>query len=130
MNDVAVTDPGNTALPPALNVAVADGVCDPCNPAPVTKAVDVKLAADVTQVAQAIVPVLVIVPPVIGDVVATLVTVPLPTLASTKAVVASLVVLSPGLCVVAVVPFGSAGVPETFAAVPVVFWFKVGTSET
>jgi hypothetical protein len=38
----------------------------------------------------------------------------------TKAVVASLVELSVLVCVVAVVPFGSAGVPERFAAVPVV----------
>ena len=40
-----------------------------------------------------------------------------PALASTKASVAILVVLSPVVCVVAVVPFGSAGVPERFAAV-------------
>ena len=46
---------------------------------------------------------------------------------STKASVASFVVLSPAVCVVAVVPFGSAGVPLKFAAVPVVFWFHVGT---
>jgi hypothetical protein len=45
-----------------------------------------------------------------------------------NAVVASLVELSPGLCVVAVVPFGSDGVPLRFAAVPVVFWFKIGRS--
>lgn len=46
--------------------------------------------------------------------------------ASTKAVVASFVVLSPTVCVVAVVPFGNAGVPERLLAVPVVFWFHVG----
>jgi hypothetical protein len=45
-----------------------------------------------------------------------------------NAVVASLVELSPALCVVAVVPLGSAGVPLRFAAVPVVFWFRVGRS--
>jgi len=43
------------------------------------------------------------------------------TAALTKASVASLVVASPGTCVVAAVPFGSAGVPDRFAAVPVVF---------
>src|SRR5690348_12299955 len=47
---------------------------------------------------------------------------------STNASVASFVVLSAVACVVAVVPFGKAGVPDRFAAVPVVFWFKVGKS--
>ena len=42
--------------------------------------------------------------------------------------VANKVELSPGDCVVALVPFGSVGVPERLAAVPVVFWFRVGTS--
>ena len=46
--------------------------------------------------------------------------------ASTKAVVASLVLLSLFACVVAVVPLGSAGVPDTLLAVPVVFWLNVG----
>jgi hypothetical protein len=44
-----------------------------------------------------------------------------PVLAATKASVASLVVLSPAVCVVAVTPFGSAGVPERLPAVPEVF---------
>jgi hypothetical protein len=48
--------------------------------------------------------------------------------ASAYAVVASLVELSAALCVVAVVPFGKAGVPLRFAAVPEVFWFSVGKS--
>ena len=65
-------------FPLESSVAVDEGVCVPCDPAPVTMAVDVKLAAEVTHVAQAMVPVLVIVPPVIGLVVAMLVTVPLP----------------------------------------------------
>jgi hypothetical protein len=39
---------------------------------------------------------------------------------STYAVVASFVLASAWLCVVAVVPFGSAGVPERLAAVPLV----------
>jgi hypothetical protein len=47
-------------------------------------------------------------------------------LAKTKASVAIFVVLSPTVCVVAVVPFGRAGVPDRFAAVPVVFWLSVG----
>jgi hypothetical protein len=59
-------------------VAADDGVCDACNPAPVMIYVLVRDAALVTHVAQAIVPVKVIVPPVIGEVVAMLVTVPLP----------------------------------------------------
>ena len=50
---------------------------------------------------------------------------PPPAFAITKASVATLVVLSPGDWVVAVVPFGSAGVPERLAAVPVVIWFHV-----
>jgi hypothetical protein len=45
----------------------------------------------------------------------------------TNASVASLVVLSAVVCVVAVVPLGNAGVPLRLAAVPVVFWFHVGT---
>jgi hypothetical protein len=49
------------------------------------------------------------------------------TFARTNAVVASFVELSPTICVVAVVPFGRAGVPLRFEAVPVVFWFHVGT---
>ncbi len=44
----------------------------------------------------------------------------------TKASVASFVVVSPVVCVVAVTPFGKAGVPDRFAAVPVVFWLNVG----
>jgi hypothetical protein len=47
---------------------------------------------------------------------------------STYASVASFAVPSPWLCVVAVVPFGNAGVPLTLLAVPVVFWFNVGKS--
>jgi hypothetical protein len=47
-------------------------------------------------------------------------TVPVPALAMTKASVAILVVLSLTDCVVAVVPFGSAGVPERFDDVPLV----------
>jgi hypothetical protein len=46
--------------------------------------------------------------------------------AFTNASVASLAVLSPVVWVVAVVPLGNAGVPLRFAAVPVVFWLKVG----
>jgi hypothetical protein len=38
---------------------------------------------------------------------------------------ATLVELSVAACVEAVVPLGSAGVPDKFAAVPVVFWFSV-----
>jgi hypothetical protein len=49
-----------------------------CKPAPVISALFVSDATLVTQVAQAIVPVEVIVPPVIGEVVAMLVTVPFP----------------------------------------------------
>jgi hypothetical protein len=40
---------------------------------------------------------------------------------ATNASVANFVELSPALCVVAVVPLGSAGVPLKFAAVPVEF---------
>ena len=47
--------------------------------------------------------------------------------ASTYAVVASLVELSRAPCVVAVVPFGNAGVPDKFAAVPVIFEFTLAT---
>ena len=50
-----------------------------------------------------------------------------PAVATTKASVASFVVPSAVVWVVPVVPLGSAGVPERFAAVPVVFWFQVGT---
>ncbi len=46
---------------------------------------------------------------------------PLHAAASTYAVVAIFVELSLALCVVAVVPFGRAGVPERLEAVPVVF---------
>ena len=45
------------------------------------------------------------------------------TAVDTKASVASFVDESPAVCVVPVVPFGNAGVPERFAAVPVVFAF-------
>jgi hypothetical protein len=65
-------------LPEASRVLVAEGVCDAWEPAPVIRAVLVREAAEVTQVAQAIVPVVVIVPPVMGLVVAMLVTVPEP----------------------------------------------------
>jgi len=43
----------------------------------------------------------------------------------TYAVVASLVELSASDCVVAVVPLGNAGVPERFAAVPLVLFERV-----
>src|SRR5579863_5375521 len=46
----------------------------------------------------------------------------------TYAVVASFVLLSLVDCVVAVVPFGRAGVPDRLAAVPVVFWLRIGMS--
>jgi hypothetical protein len=45
----------------------------------------------------------------------------------TNPVVATFVELSPVLCVVAVVPFGNAGVPDKFAAVPVMFEFTFAT---
>ena len=48
------------------------------------------------------------------------------TAAATKASVAISEDVSPGVCVAAVVPFGSNGVPLRLAAVPVVFWFHVG----
>jgi hypothetical protein len=70
----AIDTPAST--PPELKVAVVSGVCDPCEPAPVIIAVLVSEAAEVTHVAQAIVPVVVIVPPVIGEVVAIDVTPP------------------------------------------------------
>ena len=54
----------------------AEIVDDACNPPPITTALLVSAAALVTHVGQAIVPVDVIVPPVIGEVVAILVTVP------------------------------------------------------
>jgi hypothetical protein len=47
--------------------------------------------------------------------------------ASTYDVVASFVELSCAACVVAVVPFGRAGVPDRFAAVPVIFEFTFAT---
>jgi hypothetical protein len=50
----------------------------------------------------------------------------LDTAVETKASVARSAVVSPAVCVVAVVPFGSAGVPLRLAAVPVVFWLNVG----
>ena len=78
VNVVADAVPANAKFPPALSVEVADGVWDACDPAPVIRAVLVSDAALVTQVAQAIVPLVVKVPPVIGEVVATLVTVPVP----------------------------------------------------
>lgn len=53
-------------------------VADACNPPPITKELSVRAAALVTQVGQARVPVVVMVPPVIGEVVAMLVTVPAP----------------------------------------------------
>ena len=65
-------------LPLESTVAADDGVCDAWPPPPVTMLVLTRAAAEVTQVAQAIVPVVVIVPPVIGEVVAMLVTVPVP----------------------------------------------------
>jgi len=73
-----VAVPASDRLPPEESVEVAEGVCEPCEPAPVIRAVEVSEAALVTQVAQAIVPVVVIVPPVMGEVVAMLVTVPVP----------------------------------------------------
>jgi hypothetical protein len=42
--------------------------------------------------------------------------------------VANFVVLSPTVCVVAVVPFGNAGIPLRFAAVPLVFAALFGMS--
>jgi hypothetical protein len=47
--------------------------------------------------------------------------------ASTYCVVASFVELSCAVCVVAVVPFGSTGVPDKFAAVPVMLEFTFAT---
>lgn len=72
-------------FPLLSSVVVADGVWEPCEPAPVIIAVDVKDEALVTHVAQAIVPVVVIVPPVIGDVVAIEVTLPEPELQAAPA---------------------------------------------
>ena len=70
--------PASARLPLASSVVVAEGVCDPCEPAPVIRAVLVKEAAEVTQVAHAIAPaadkvtgevaVDGIVPPVVGPV--------------------------------------------------------------
>jgi hypothetical protein len=45
-----------------------------------------------------------------------------------KAVVATFVELSPVVCVVAVVPLGSADAALSPVAVPVVFWFSTGMS--
>ena len=50
--------------------------------------------------------------------------------ACTKASFASSVVLSPFVCVVAVVPFGNAGVPDRFAAVPDVELVSAPTAST
>lgn len=75
---VTVKVPASDIFPPALSVEVADGVWEPCEPAPVISAVLVREAADVTQVAQLIVPVVVIVPPPIGELVAIEVTDPEP----------------------------------------------------
>ena len=50
---VVVTVLGKDMAPPEVNVAVADGVCEACDPAPVMSAVLVSEAALVTQVAQA-----------------------------------------------------------------------------
>ena len=75
---VAARVPAKEALPPALRVEVAEGVWDACPPPPVINAVLVKGDAFVVQVAHPIVPVVVIVPPVIGPVVAILVTDPEP----------------------------------------------------
>ena len=51
-------------------VVSAEIVEDACRPPPMTTAFEVSAAAEVTQVAQAMVPVVVMVPPVIGEVVA------------------------------------------------------------
>jgi hypothetical protein len=80
-----VAVPGIDKSPLESIVALELGVWEACEPAPVTMAVDTRDAALVTQVAQAIVPVVVIGPPVIGDVVAMLVTVPVPTLIAVHA---------------------------------------------
>jgi len=53
---VVVTVLGKDMAPPEVNVAVADGVCEACDPAPVTSAVLVREAAEVTHVAQPIAP--------------------------------------------------------------------------
>lgn len=74
--DVAASVPARERLPPELSVDVALGVCAACDPPPVITAVLVSGDALVVHVAQAIVPDPVIVPPVIGPVVAILVTVP------------------------------------------------------
>jgi hypothetical protein len=67
-------------IPAAPSVVRPVETCVACPPAPNTIALLVNAAAFVVQVAHAIVPVVVNVPPVIGDVVATLVTVPVPPL--------------------------------------------------
>jgi hypothetical protein len=81
VTDVAVAVPASARLPPEDSVEVAEGVCEACEPPPVMRAVEVSEAALVTHVAHAIVPVPVIGPPVIGLVVATLVTPPAPEVA-------------------------------------------------
>src|SRR5271168_5357935 len=51
---------------------------------------------------------------------------PAAALAMTNAFVAQLVSFSPTVPVVHLVPGGSVGVPERFAAVPVVLWLNIG----
>ena len=76
----ALNDGRPAALPCNTVVVVPReaSVCDPCEPEPTTTALAVNEADEVTQVAQAMVPVVVMVPPVMGLVVAMLVTVPVP----------------------------------------------------
>src|ERR1051326_1277084 len=61
---------GTPAALPCSTVVVVPSdpsVCDPCDPEPTMIAFAVRLAADVTQVAQPTVPVVVTVPPVKGE---------------------------------------------------------------
>lgn len=62
--------PASDIFPEASSVEEPLGVCEDWLPAPVMIAVLVKLPVEITQVAQAMVPVVVMVPPVMGDVVA------------------------------------------------------------
>jgi len=83
MSVVKTTGPnvGRPAALPCSTVTVEPGlasVCDPCDPEPTMTLFAVSDAALVTQVGQAIVPVVVMVPPVSGELMVRLVTVPEP----------------------------------------------------
>src|SRR6266481_8422337 len=87
-------------LPLESTVALLEGVCEACDPAPVIMSVLVRELAAVTHVAQPSVPVEVMVPPVMGDVVAMLVTEPAPVPGARKPVrTSSIAVIAPPLVV-------------------------------